>query len=181
MKLKVFVTINVSVIAIAGAFHVIIHGSHANAHAYSEQKFWDTNWSARRKKRKKKKKPSDESGWRAYFSLRQKSSIICHLLGLKVSDESLKGSSAGNRPLKKMAEYMRRSEKRGIHAIYLEAKNRRGAGVNNDAVPERVAGIYRRDFSAKRKLLALFRVVTKLAGTHELNQMVIEKKRYRVK
>lgn len=57
--------------------------------------------------------------------------------------------------------------------IYLQAKNRRGAGVNNDAAPERIAGIYRRDFSTERKLLALFRAITKLEGTRELNQIVI--------
>lgn len=165
MKLKVSVTIGDSVIVIAGAFDVAIHGSHANAHTHGEQKFWDANWSARGKKGRKRRNPT-KSEWRTYFSLCRKSSIICHLLGLKVSDESLKGSSAGNRPLKKMAEYTRHSGKRGIRAIYLPAKNRRGAGLNNDAAPERVAGIYRRDFSAKRKLFALFRAVTKLAGRH---------------
>jgi len=34
--------------------------------------------------------------------------------------------------------------------------------LNNGATPERVAGIYRRDFSPKRKLPALFRAITKL-------------------
>jgi len=59
----------------------------------------------------------------------------------------------------------------------LQAKNRGGAVIHPGAAPERIAGIYRRDFSTKRKLPALFRTVTKLEGTRELNQMVIEKKK----
>lgn len=66
-----------------------------------------------------------------------------------------------------MAEYIS-----GVrnNAIYLQAKT----GLNNGATPERVAGIYRRDFSAKQKLPFYFARNNK-AWRYELNQMVIDK------
>lgn len=82
------------------------------------------DWETRIKKGKgKKRKTRRIRGKRAYFFLCRKGSIICHLLGLKVSDE---GSGAENWLLKKNGRvYKRRSGQCDIFA----GENRRGAGL----------------------------------------------------
>lgn len=101
-KVKDFIAIRyIDVIVITDAFdmrNMLLSRFAPKCLRATYEKFWNTN--CRAKKSKKKKKYGGYR-WRTYFSLRRKSSIICHLLGLKVSDESLKGSSVGNQPLKK--------------------------------------------------------------------------------
>jgi len=77
---------------------------------------------------------------------------------------------------------LRFSDARKMASRYIRGRT---TALNNGATPERVAGIYRRDFSPKRKLPALFRAITKLregeggTGRHVLNRTVIEKKEKR--
>jgi len=85
-----------------------------------------TRIEAQEKRKKKKKRRIRVTN--TFLSFRTKSLIICHLLGLKVSDESLKGSSAGNRTLKKWPSICGASGRRGwgrgnTRDIFLQAKN----------------------------------------------------------
>lgn len=80
------------------------------------------------KKKRKKKEKQRIRGKRAYFFLCRKGSIICHLLGLKVSDE---GSRVENWPLEKNGRvYKRRPEQRDIFADENGLEKRRHAGTS---------------------------------------------------
>jgi len=105
--------------------------------------YWET-------KQQKKSRKKMQHKYANIFFPRRKSSIICHLLGLKVSDKSLEESRRWKLAVGKKWPVI--SGGRNARDIFAGWKTEASARRRySPPAPERVAGIYRRDFSVKTK------------------------------